>query len=72
MPPFGPVSRRELVAALGRIGFSGPHRGGRYQFMQRGTVTVIIPNPHGPDIGMGLVTRILRRGGISRQEWESA
>jgi predicted RNA binding protein YcfA (HicA-like mRNA interferase family) len=39
--------------------------------MQRQTVTVIIPNPHGSDIGTGLLTRLLRQAGLSRQEWES-
>ena len=72
MPPFGPVSRRELIAAFRRLGFSGPHQGGRHQFMQRGTVTVIIPNPHGSDVSTGMVGRLLREAGISRQEWERA
>ena len=71
MPPFGPVSRRELIAALRRLGFSGPHTGGRHQFMQRGSDTVIIPNPHGSDIGTGLLARLLRQAGVSRQEGES-
>jgi predicted RNA binding protein YcfA (HicA-like mRNA interferase family) len=70
MPPFGPVGRRELIAALRALGFSGPHRGGRHEFMQRGSVTVILPNPHGTDIGAGLLKRLLRQAGVSKREWE--
>jgi hypothetical protein len=35
-------------------------------------VTVRIPNPHRGDIGVALLTRILRQAGISRDEWEQA
>ena len=70
MPPFGPVSRRERIAALRALGFSGPYRGGRHEFMQRGEVTVALPNPHGVDIGAGLLRRILRQAGVRKQEWE--
>jgi hypothetical protein len=38
--------------------------------MIRRDVTVRIPNPHGRDIGVALLTRILRQAGISREEWE--
>lgn len=72
MPPFGPISRRDLIAALGNLGFEGPYSGGKHEFMVRGDVTVRIPNPHGRDIGVGLLARILRQAGISREEWEQA
>jgi predicted RNA binding protein YcfA (HicA-like mRNA interferase family) len=32
---------------------------------------VTIPNPHQGDIGVGLLTRILRQAGVSREEWET-
>lgn len=70
MPAFGPVNRRELVAVLQRLGFSGPYSGGRHQFMQRGNVSVALPNPHQSDIGRELLARILRQAGVSREEWE--
>jgi len=38
--------------------------------MQRGDVTVIVPNPHRSDISRGLLARILRQAGVSREEWE--
>ena len=33
MPIFGPISRRDLIAALRVAGFSGPYSGGKHQFM---------------------------------------
>lgn len=72
MPPFGPVSRAELVRVLRSLGFEGPYSGGRHQFMLRGDVTLRIPNPHHGDIGRDLLARILRQGQIDRAEWEKA
>lgn len=37
--------------------------------MQRGNVTLMIPNEHEGDIGPGFLTRLLRQAGISRDEW---
>lgn len=70
MPPFGPISRRALVAALREFGFEGPFSGGKHQFMVRGELVLTIPNPHGGDIGAPLLARILRQAGIPRREWE--
>ncbi len=70
MPAFGPVSRRELVAGLRRLGFQGPFSGGRHQFMQKDNVSVTLPNPHQADIERELLTRILRQAGVAREDWE--
>jgi hypothetical protein len=32
-------------------------------------VQVTIPNPHGGDIGVELLRRILQQAGVSRREW---
>ena len=69
MSRFAPVSWRELVQRLRDLGFEGPYAGGRHPQMRRGDVTVIIPNPHEGDIGVGLLQRLLREAGISREEW---
>ena len=37
--------------------------------MRRGDVTLIIPNSHAGKIGVGLLQRLLRQAGISREEW---
>jgi predicted RNA binding protein YcfA (HicA-like mRNA interferase family) len=70
VPPIGPVSRRELVRALRRLGFDGPFAGTKHEFMVKGTLRLRIPNPPRGDIGADLLARILREAGISREEWE--
>ncbi|HCC69026.1 MAG TPA: type II toxin-antitoxin system HicA family toxin [Nitrospiraceae bacterium] len=69
MPRLTPVTWRELVQRLRELGFEGPYGGGRHPQMRRGDITVIIPNPHEGDIGVGLLKRLLRQAGISREEW---
>ena len=69
MTRLAPVTRSELVRRLRTLGFDGPYAGGRHPQMQREDVTVIIPNRHEGDIGIGLLTRLLRQAGVSREEW---
>lgn len=71
MPTFGPISRRELVHCLRRVGFEGPFSGGKHQFLVRGEITIRVPNPHQGDISLSLLSRILRQAGVSKDEWES-
>ena len=71
MARLTPVSQRGLVRRLRELGFDGPYAGGRHPQMRRGDLTLIIPNPHEGDIGVGLLQRILRQAGISREEWLS-
>lgn len=70
MPPFGPVSRRMLIRSLRQLGFTGPYAGGAHEYMERGTTKLPLPNPHTGDISRGLLARILREAGISREAWE--
>ena len=70
MPHWGPISRRDLIRSLRALGFEGPFSGGRHQFMVRGDIVVTIPNPHGKDIGLDLLLRVLRQAGITRAQWE--
>ena len=69
MPKLKPVSWRELVQRMRELGFEGPYAGGRHPQMRRGDLTVIIPNLHEGEIGVGLLLRIIRQAGISRDEW---
>lgn len=68
MPPFGPISRNDLIRALRQAGFDGPYSGGKHQFMMKGSLTLALPNPRQRDIGRELLKRILRQAGISRNE----
>ena len=71
MAKLRPISHRDLVARLRQLGFLGPYAGGKHPMMVRGDVRATIPNTHGEDIGVTLLSRILKRAGISRDEWES-
>jgi hypothetical protein len=71
MPPFGRISRRDLIRALRAAGFSGPHYGRRHQVMIRGDCSVRIPNPHPTAIGRNLLSTILKEAGLSKEEWEA-
>jgi predicted RNA binding protein YcfA (HicA-like mRNA interferase family) len=63
------VSWLELVRRLRRLGFDGPYEGGKHPYMVRGDVVVSVPNPHREEIGVDLLQRILRRAGVTREEW---
>ena len=69
MSRLKPVSWREFVRRMRELGFDGPYAGGRHPQMRRGNVTVIIPNPHEGEISVGFLARLLRQGGITREEW---
>lgn len=70
MPNFGPIKRRDLIAALRKLGWTGPESGGRHQYMRKGALTLTIPNSHHGDIGVSLLKLVLSQAGITRQEWE--
>jgi len=71
MPTPGPIKRRELIAYLRALGFEPPVSGADHQYMKGRGRKLRIPNPHTEDIGRGLLVRILRQGGIDREEWEA-
>jgi len=57
----------------GEVRFDGPYTGkGPHPLMWKGTIRVMIPNPHRADVSVDLVKKILRQGEISREEWLSA
>jgi hypothetical protein len=55
---------------LKRLGFEGPFSGGKHQFLVRGSVRLILPNPHASEIGPPLLARILQQAGVTREDWE--
>jgi len=63
------MSRRKFVQRLRELGFCGPCGGGKHPQMRRGNVTLIIPNEHEGDISPGFLARLLRQGGVARDEW---
>ena len=63
------ISWANLVRRLTKLGFDGPYQGGKHPYMMRGDLVLTIPNPHRRDIGVALLSRILRRAGVSKEEW---
>ena len=62
---FRPISRRDLIKKLQRLGFIGPYSGSNHQFMRKRNFKIFIPNPHGKDIGKILLSRITKELKIS-------
>ena len=67
---MNPISRDDLIRRMRSLGFEGPFSGGKHSFLIRGNKRVPLPNPHGSDIGIGLLRRILQQAGITPDEWE--
>ena len=70
MPSFAPIKRQDLIKVLKRAGFEGPFAGGRHEFLIKGELRLILPNPHQSDISKDLLARLLRQAHISREDWE--
>ena len=71
MPPISPTKRNDLAREMRDRGFTGPHEGGKHQYMERPDgLRIRIPNSHRGDIGTGLLMQILREAGIMRETWE--
>jgi len=66
---LSPVSWIELVKRLRKLGFDGPYQGGKHPYMLKDNLVLTIPNPHRKEIGIDLLSRILKRAGITREEW---
>ncbi|MEK7585103.1 MAG: type II toxin-antitoxin system HicA family toxin [Patescibacteria group bacterium] len=64
-----PISRRELIRKLRKLGFVGPYSGGKHEFMEKGNLRLVIPNPHHGDIGVGLLSIILKQIGTSNADF---
>ena len=62
MPYFVPIKRSDLIAALREAGFTGPHASGKHEFMQKGTLSLTIPNTDSGDIGPNLIEQITPTG----------
>jgi predicted RNA binding protein YcfA (HicA-like mRNA interferase family) len=66
MPSFGPTKRKDLIKA----GFEGPFAGGKHEFLVKGELRLVLPNPHQSEISKDLLARILKQANISRKDWE--
>ena len=69
MPKLSPVSWKDLVKRLRKLGFKGPYEGGKHPFMIKDDLTLTIPNPHRGEISVDLLKSILRRADVTRDGW---
>jgi len=70
MPPFKPTKRKDLINALKEAGFEGPYAGGKREFLVKGELRLVLPNPHQSEISRDLLARLLRQANLTREEWE--
>jgi predicted RNA binding protein YcfA (HicA-like mRNA interferase family) len=70
MPSFGPTKCKDLIKALKKAGFEGPFAGGKHEFLVKGELRLVLPNPHQSEISKDLLARILKQANISRKDWE--
>jgi predicted RNA binding protein YcfA (HicA-like mRNA interferase family) len=69
MSQLKPISQNTLVKKLRKFGFEGPFPGGKHLYMIKENIRLTIPNPHRKEIGIDLLSRLLRQAGINRREW---
>lgn len=70
MSKLAPVSHKELISKLKKLGFEGPYPGGKHLFMIKQEIRLTIPNPHRKEIGVDLLKRILKQACIPIDEWK--
>ena len=69
MPRLSPLPRRILIQKLRKFGFEGPYQAARHEYMKRGDEKIFIPNPHGKDIGLPIIKKIIHQLKISNQDF---
>ena len=66
-----PISRLALIRKLKNLGFVGPYSGGKHEFMERGNLRLVIPNPHRGDIGVRLISIILKQIDLPSNDFDA-
>ncbi|MDP2807575.1 MAG: type II toxin-antitoxin system HicA family toxin [bacterium] len=64
-----PIRWAIFVQRLRQLEFEGPYQGSKHPYMVKGDLVLTIPNPHKKEIGVDLLSRILKQAGIARDEW---
>ena len=64
-----PITRRDLIKRLRRLGWEGPRHANNHDYMFKGKRKVHIPNQHRSDISVGLLHLILKQAEITNKEW---
>lgn len=70
MPELKPIEYKEFIRKLKIFGFTGPYEGGKHLYLIKENIRLTIPNPHKKkEIGVDLLSRILKQAGITKDEW---
>jgi len=69
MPNLRPISRRVLIKKLKMLGFRGPYSGGKHLFMIKDNFKLSIPNPHQKDIGIVLLSLVIKELKLTVQDF---
>ena len=69
MDKLSPISWNNLVRKFKKFGFEGPFRAGKHPYMVKGDLVLTIPNPHKKEIGIDLLSRILKQANIRKDQW---
>ena len=69
MAELVPVTWPNLIKRLSRLGFEGPYHGGKHPYMIKGNLVLTVPNPHRGEIGVPLLSKILKQAQVSKEEW---
>ena len=72
MNKLAPLSWKDLIKKLRRLGFAGPYQEGKHPYIVKGNLVLTVPNPHRKEIGVDLLSRLLRQAEISRDDWLKA
>jgi len=71
MAKLSAISRHDLIRKLRGLGFDGPFVATRHQYMLKESQKIFIPNPHGKDIAVPLLRRIIKQLNITVKEFIS-
>ncbi|MDD3645928.1 MAG: type II toxin-antitoxin system HicA family toxin [Candidatus Gracilibacteria bacterium] len=71
MGPLKPLTRKELIGKLKKLGFHGPFVGGKHDFMKNNSnFKITIPNLHsGKVLGKPIVCKICNEIGIDKNSF---
>lgn len=71
MAKLSPISRNKLIKKLRKLGFEGPFIATLHQYMLKEKQKIFIPNPHGKDIAVLLLRRIIQQLNTTVEEFIS-
>lgn len=64
-----PLKYREFIAKLIKLGYRGPFPGGKHPYFLLGKRSVKVPNPHGKDVTVYILKNIIKKSGITEDEF---